>query len=98
VQTKEHSRFVHPDRVQQISSERAIWSIPRDLTEDSRLDLVLEAAEKCITTSEHIRNTRQRNRIHPLPQTKRQLKKARKVKRLQEENRKKEVERNRRLR
>jgi hypothetical protein len=24
VQTKEHSRFVHPDRVQQISSERAI--------------------------------------------------------------------------
>ena len=88
---------IHPDRIQQIPSERAISSTPRDLAEDLRIDRVLEAAEKCISSSERLRNTWQRNRINPLPQSKNQLKKARKVKRLQEENRKSEVERNKRL-
>jgi hypothetical protein len=91
---KEGSGLVHSDRAQQIQSEREISSTPRDLTEDLRLNRVLEEAEKCITSSQHIR---QHNRINPLPQTKNQLKKARKVKRLQEENRKKHTERNKRL-
>jgi hypothetical protein len=94
---KEDSGLVHPDRERQILSERAVSSTPRDLTEDSRLDRVLEEAERCIATSKHTRNTWQCNRINPLPQTRKQLKKARKVKRLQEGNRKREVERNKRL-
>jgi len=85
------------DQAERTLSKRAISSTPRDLTEDSRLDRVLEEAEKVIATSERARNTWQRNRINPLPQTKNQLKKARKVKRLQEANRIREVERNQRL-
>lgn len=85
---KEGSGFDDPDRDQQILSERAVSSTPRDLTEDSRLNRVLEESERCIATSEHTRNTWQRNRINPLPSTKDPLKKARKVKRLQERNRK----------
>jgi len=89
--------IIHPDRNQQILSERVISSTPRDLMEDSRIDQVLESAEKCISSSRRLRDTWQRNRIIPIPQSKNQLKKARKVKRLQEENWKNEVERNKRL-
>jgi len=60
---KENSGFVHPDRAQHNLLERAVSSTPRDLTEDSRLDRVLEEAERCIATSEHTRNTWQHNRI-----------------------------------
>jgi len=81
----------------QIISEREISSTPRDLTEDLRIDQVLESAEQCIASSERLRNTRQGNRVNTLPQSKTQLKKARKLKRLQEEIRKSEVERNKRL-
>jgi hypothetical protein len=80
---KERFGKVHPDRVKQVTSERAVSAIPRDLTEDQRRD--------------HTQSIRNPNRINPLPQTKNQLKKARKVKRLQEGNRKKQVERNKRL-
>jgi hypothetical protein len=89
---------VHLDRAQQIQSERAVSSTPWDLTEDRRIDLVSKKAEECLPTNEASRSTRQRNRINPLPQTKNQLKKARNLKRLQEGNRKKEVEQNKRLR
>ena len=89
--------IIHHDRTPQILSERAISTTPRDLMEDLRLDRVLESAEECISSSRRLRETRQSNRINPLPQSKNQLKKARKVKHLQEENRKSEVERNKRL-
>jgi len=89
--------IIQPDSIQQIISERTISSTPRDLTEDLRIDQVLESAERCISSSERPRNTWQRNRVNSLPQSKNQLKKARKVKCLQEEKRKNEVERNKRL-
>jgi len=95
--SEECSDILHPDRIQQILLERAVSSTPRDLAEDQRLDQVLKEAEECLATSKDIRSTWQRNRINPLPRTKKQLKKDRKVKRLQEENRKTEIEKNKRL-
>jgi hypothetical protein len=93
----ESSGTVHPDRIHQILSERAVSSTPRDLMEDQRLDQVPEEAEKCLETSKSIRSTWQQSRINPLPETWNQPKKARKVKRLQEGKRKSEVERNKGL-
>jgi len=58
---------IHPDRIQQHLSERAISSTPRDLTEDLRLDRVLESAEECISSSRKLRKTQQKGRIVPLP-------------------------------
>jgi hypothetical protein len=87
----------HPDRAQQIISERGVSSTPRDLTKDQRLDLVLAKAEECLATSKDIRNSWHCSQINPLPQTKNQLKKARKTKRLQEGRKKEEVERHQRL-
>jgi hypothetical protein len=83
---------VHPDRVLQILSERVVSPIPRDLAEDRRLDQVLESAENPIKESERARNIWQQNRVNPLPSTKKQLKKARKIKRLQEAGKKQEAE------
>jgi hypothetical protein len=94
---RDHSGRVHPDRAQQILSQKAISPIPRDLTEDRRLDQILESAENCIEESERARNTWQRNRVNLLPQTKAQLKKARKIKCLQEAGKKREAEWNQRL-
>jgi hypothetical protein len=88
---------VHLDRVPNITQERSVSSVPRDLTEDQRLDCILDSAERVIQESFRDRSSLQYNRVNPLPQTKTQLKKARKVKRLQEANRKQEVERNQRL-
>jgi len=89
--------IIHPDRIQRIPSGGEISSTPRDLAEDLRIDIVLDAAEKCITSSERHRSTWQEDKVNPLSQTRNQVRKARKVKRLQEENRKGEVERNKRL-
>jgi hypothetical protein len=92
-----YSGTVHPDRARQIVSEKAVSPTPRDLAEDQRLDRIAEGVEECLAESEQARNTWQRNRVHPLPQTRIQLKKSRKVKRLQEANKQQEVERNERL-
>jgi hypothetical protein len=76
---------VHPDRVGQITNSREVSATPRDLGEDQRLNQLLDKTEQFITESVEARNTlAQKNRINPLPQTKAQLKKARKTKRLQE--------------
>jgi hypothetical protein len=48
----DYSGIVHPDRAQQIESEKAISPIPRDLTEDQRLDQILKSAEECLADSE----------------------------------------------
>jgi hypothetical protein len=91
-----YSGIVHLDRVQHIVSGRAGSSTPSDLTEDQRLDRVLESAEECLAESERIRNIHQHNQVNPLPQFKTH-KKARKVKRLQQANKKQEDARNQRL-
>jgi hypothetical protein len=78
------SQQVHPDRVEQISVNRSVSAVPRDLTEDQRLDRILEEAEEVIQNSLRDRDTVSRNRVNPLPSTKTQLRKARKVKRRQE--------------
>jgi hypothetical protein len=89
--------IVHPNRIQQILPTRAVSSIPRDLTEDSRLDRILVSAERVIQESFRDPAIVQQGRVNPLPTSKTQLKKARKIKRLQEEQRKQEAERNQRL-
>jgi len=89
--------LVHPDRIQQILPEKAVSSTPRDLTEDSRLDRIVGSAERVVRESVRDRAILQQSRVNPLPTTKRQLKKARKVKRLQAEASRREVRRDRRL-
>jgi hypothetical protein len=90
---------VHPDRVGQITNTREVSATPRDLAEDQRLDQLLDEAELFITESVQARSTlSKKNRVNPLPQTKAQLKKARKTKRLQEARDKVERERQERLR
>lgn len=88
---------IHPDRVPQISSESAVSTVPRDLTEDQRLERILVSAERVVPESFRDQSRPQFNRVNPVPQTKTQLKKARKVKRRQEANKRQEIERNRRL-
>jgi hypothetical protein len=88
---------VHPRRIQQVPKDREVSLTPRDLTEDQRADQVLDRAEQFIEQSTTARNTWQCNRVNPLPQTKNQLKKARKIKRLQKARTKEEAERNKRL-
>jgi len=89
--------IIHPDRIQQILPERAVSSIPRDLTEDSWRDRIIVSADRVVQESLRDRAILQQGRVNPLPTTKRQLKKARKVKRLQAKARKQEAKRNQRL-
>jgi hypothetical protein len=51
---------IHPDRIPQISEERAVCTVPRDLTEDQRLDRILESAERVIQESFRDRTIAQR--------------------------------------
>jgi len=75
---------VHPARINQITEEREISATPRDLTEDQCTNQVLDRAERYIEESERLRKQLQQNKVNPFPQTKKQKKKARKSKRLQE--------------
>jgi hypothetical protein len=93
----ESSPQVHPDRLEQIFGVRAVSAVPRDLTEDQRLDRILGSAERVIQESLRDRGASQQNRVNPLPTTKTQLKKARKTKRLQEARDKEESKRHQRL-
>jgi hypothetical protein len=47
----QHRQQIHPDRVLQISKERAVSQVPRDLTEDQRLERILESAERLLEES-----------------------------------------------
>jgi hypothetical protein len=89
---------VHPSRRLQVPKDREVSSTPRDLSEDQRLDQVLEDTETFLEESSRARNTWQQNRIHPLPQSKRQLRIARQIKRLQEARDKETAKRNQRIR
>jgi len=88
---------VHPDRISQIDNERKISVTPRDLAEDQRLDNILDNAEQFVASSDRARNQWQLNREDPLPQTKKQLGKNRKTKRLQKARNKAESNRQQRL-
>jgi len=81
---------VHPDRIGQIDNEREISVTPRDLVEDQRFGNILDNAEPFLASSGRARNQWQLNRVNPLPQTKKQLRKNRKTKRLQEARKKAE--------
>jgi len=59
-------------------------TIFRDPKNDKRADQILDRAERFIENSERARNTWQHGQVNPLPQTKKQLKKARKIKWLQD--------------
>jgi hypothetical protein len=94
----QHCQQIHPDRRPQVSRKEALSIETRDLTEAHRLDRILESAERVIQESLQDRTIVQQGKVNPLPTTKTQLKKARKIKRLQEEQGKREKERNKRLR
>jgi len=81
---QQHSKKIPPDRLQQISTKRMVSPTPRDLTEDKQVNQIVDGAKQCIEESVRAHNTWQRNRVNPLPQTKSQLNKARKIKHLQE--------------
>jgi hypothetical protein len=89
---------IRPDQLPQVSRGEAVSIVPRDLREDQHLDRILESAERVIPESLQDQTIAQQGRVNPLPMTKTQLKKARKIKRLQEEERKREAERSERLR
>jgi hypothetical protein len=91
--TGDTSTNIHPDRVSQVTTSRAVSATPRDLAEDKSLDQVLDKAEQYIEQSELAKGSYKKNRANPLPQTKAQLKKARKAKFLQTQRNKAEVER-----
>jgi hypothetical protein len=79
---------VHPSQVQQMSIGREMPPTPWDLTEEQRTEQLLDRAEHFIEECKRAQITWQRNRFNSLPQTHAQLKKARKIKRLQEAGKK----------
>jgi len=88
---------IHPDRVSQVTCKWEISATSRDLTEDRRVDNILDHTEQFLEDTSRARNQWQRNQVNPLPQTKTQLKMAQKVKRLQEARNKAERDRQLRL-
>jgi len=89
---------IHPDRIEQISRGKSVSATPRDLTEDQRLDQVLDSAEKTIQYSVRDRLGLQQNLKGQLSKSKNQLKKARRAERRQKEIEKQEEARRAKLR
>jgi len=87
----------YPDLAAQFSKGKSVSTTPRDLTEDQRLDRILDSAERTIQDSLGERLRLQLDRENPLPQTKSQLRKVRKIKRLQEAKSKRDIGSNQRL-
>jgi len=87
----------YADLAAQFSKGKSVSTTPRDLTEDQRLDRILDSAERTIQDSLGERLRLQLDRENPLPQTKSQLRKVRKIKRLQEANSKRDIGSNQRL-
>ena len=56
----QHYQQIHPDRAPQILRGNAVSAAPRDLTEDQRLERILESAERVIQEFVRDRNTDQR--------------------------------------
>jgi len=80
--------YIYPDWVPRMGIDREISTTPRDLTNNQRTEQILDCTEQFIDESVRARSTRQRSRLNPLPHTKAQLKKTRKMKRLQEARKK----------
>jgi len=93
----EDKDYIQTDRINQVDTERKVSATPRDRTEDQQLDNLIDNAARFLYNSARVRDQWQLGRVNPLPQTKTQLRKARKVKRLQETKDKAEHERQRRL-
>jgi len=91
IQNRAHSDLqlqnIHPDRIERILGKESEPAVPRDLTEDQRLDRILDSAERVIQDSCKARGQLQRKRNNPLRQTKAQLKRDRKIKRLKQKKR-----------
>lgn len=85
------SRHIHPERLEQA------LAMPEGLTVDQRANQVLERADRVIRRSEHTRAQLQESQENPLPRSKLQLRKARKVERLQEAKNMAEASRQQRL-
>jgi hypothetical protein len=94
----QHCQRIYLDQRPQVFRREALPRETKDLTETHRLDRILESAERVIQESLQDRTIAQQGTVNPLPTTKTQLKKARKIKRLKEEQGKRERERNERLR
>jgi len=92
----EDKDYIHPDTIKQIDTERKVSATPTDLPEDQRLDNLIDNAARFLDNSARARDQWQLGRVNPLPQTKTQLRKARKVKCLQETKDKAEHELQRR--
>jgi hypothetical protein len=92
------AQTVHTDRVAQLSTPRSVSAVRRDLTEDQRLNRIVEISERVIQASFRDKSVTRQNRVNPLPSMKTQLKKARKAKRLLEARNKQEADRWKRLR
>jgi len=90
-------RQIHPDRLSQITYRGVVSSAHRDLTEAQWFNQILGCAEQVMEESARARNIWQRNRVNPSPQTKKQLKNTRKIKKLQQAGKKREAEWNWRL-
>jgi len=90
--------LVHPERIQQIPLEKVESSTSRDFTEELRLDQVLASAEGVVQDSFRDRTILRQGQVNPLPTTKRQRRKAKKIERRQQGIRKQEAARNQRLR
>jgi len=75
----------------------SVSGISRDLTNDRRTNQILDQAKQFIENSERARNTWRCSRVNPLPQFKKQLKKARKMKQLQDSKKSVEALRRQRL-
>jgi hypothetical protein len=93
----QYRQQIRPDQLPQVSRGEAVSTVPRDLTEDQRLDRILESTERVIQESLQDRTIAEQGRVNPLPTTMTQLKNAMKIKRLQDEERKREAERSERL-
>jgi len=76
---------------------QVISTTPRDITEDQWAEQILDRAERFIKDSEQTLYHLRQQWINPQPQTKSQLKKARKTKRLKEPRSTSEATRQKRL-
>jgi len=48
---QQHSRKIHPDRLQQISTKRMVSPTPRDLTKDKEVNQIVDGAKQFIEES-----------------------------------------------
>jgi len=90
--------LVHPGNNQQELPERVVRPTSKDLAEELRLDQELASIEREVQDSIRDRAIVRQDQRNPLPTTKKQRRKAKKIERRQQGIRKQEAARNQRLR